>query len=402
MSVRQLYRLRAPSSGREVLLAAEPGSVYRDHETGEQLEVVGQGAAAAAVEVQPAMGRRDPAVLQLVRPAGPEGPQRLPDVRPPDGRAAPLTRRALCALARLARSWPPVCSRSPSPVAAAATGRRPGGPGRRRSSWPSRRRRAQAPAADRDGDRDSSSSRSDSRTPTAARRRTAAPSTDSTDAGDTGTAAAPATPAAAARRRRQRPAPPTSDRHAARGLERAAVRGLLRRRTPAPADSSSLPAKPHGASSAPCCPPIHLVIQGRLSRTRIPPHAGTEAPRLNRSIASRAPRAAHVRPKSSQTALTGALREALAVDQVHLFEVAQDRGGGEAIVKRPWHRLRDCVLRRRAVRDRARGRDAASRSPSPTRTAAPDPRRAASSASASPRRCSSRSLRTATSAASRS
>src|SRR3954452_20792176 len=36
------------------------------------------------------MGGGHPAVLQLVRPAGPEGPQRLPDVRPPDGRTAPL------------------------------------------------------------------------------------------------------------------------------------------------------------------------------------------------------------------------------------------------------------------------------------------------------------------------
>src|SRR5690242_4654344 len=36
------------------------------------------------------MGGRDLAVLQLVRPARPEGPQRLPDVRPPNGRAAPL------------------------------------------------------------------------------------------------------------------------------------------------------------------------------------------------------------------------------------------------------------------------------------------------------------------------
>ena len=37
------YRLRAPSSGRELLVAAEPGRVYLDRETGEELEVVGQG-----------------------------------------------------------------------------------------------------------------------------------------------------------------------------------------------------------------------------------------------------------------------------------------------------------------------------------------------------------------------
>ena len=32
MSERQLYRLRAPSTGREVLLEAEPGRVYVDRE----------------------------------------------------------------------------------------------------------------------------------------------------------------------------------------------------------------------------------------------------------------------------------------------------------------------------------------------------------------------------------
>ena len=41
MSRPQLYRLRAPSSGRETVLAAEPGIVYVDQETGEELEVVG-------------------------------------------------------------------------------------------------------------------------------------------------------------------------------------------------------------------------------------------------------------------------------------------------------------------------------------------------------------------------
>jgi hypothetical protein len=39
---RQLYRLRAPSTGREVLLSAEPDRVYVDQETGEPLEVVGK------------------------------------------------------------------------------------------------------------------------------------------------------------------------------------------------------------------------------------------------------------------------------------------------------------------------------------------------------------------------
>ena len=38
----QLYRLRAPSSGREMLLEAEPDTIYVDHDTGEHLEVVGK------------------------------------------------------------------------------------------------------------------------------------------------------------------------------------------------------------------------------------------------------------------------------------------------------------------------------------------------------------------------
>jgi hypothetical protein len=37
---RQLYRLRAPSTGREVFLEAEPGRNYVDSDSGESLEVV--------------------------------------------------------------------------------------------------------------------------------------------------------------------------------------------------------------------------------------------------------------------------------------------------------------------------------------------------------------------------
>lgn len=39
---RQRYRLRTPSTGREVLVEAELGKVYRDRDTGEPLEVVGK------------------------------------------------------------------------------------------------------------------------------------------------------------------------------------------------------------------------------------------------------------------------------------------------------------------------------------------------------------------------
>jgi len=42
MSNGQRYRLRAPSTGREVIIEANPDRVYRDRETGEPLEVVGK------------------------------------------------------------------------------------------------------------------------------------------------------------------------------------------------------------------------------------------------------------------------------------------------------------------------------------------------------------------------
>ena len=40
MNLRQLYRMRAPASGREALAHAEPGSLYIDRETGEEMEPV--------------------------------------------------------------------------------------------------------------------------------------------------------------------------------------------------------------------------------------------------------------------------------------------------------------------------------------------------------------------------
>ena len=40
MSNRPRYRLRTPSTGREIIVEAEPGKVYKDRETGEDLEVV--------------------------------------------------------------------------------------------------------------------------------------------------------------------------------------------------------------------------------------------------------------------------------------------------------------------------------------------------------------------------
>ena len=40
MSERQLYRMRVPSTGREVVIEAEPDEVYVDRATGESFQVV--------------------------------------------------------------------------------------------------------------------------------------------------------------------------------------------------------------------------------------------------------------------------------------------------------------------------------------------------------------------------
>ena len=38
----QLYRMRTPSTGREILLEAQPGRTYLDRDTGEPLQVMGK------------------------------------------------------------------------------------------------------------------------------------------------------------------------------------------------------------------------------------------------------------------------------------------------------------------------------------------------------------------------
>lgn len=42
MSEHDRYRLRSPSTGRELILEAEPGEIYLDRDTGETLEVSGK------------------------------------------------------------------------------------------------------------------------------------------------------------------------------------------------------------------------------------------------------------------------------------------------------------------------------------------------------------------------
>ena len=42
MRTRQKYRMRTPSTGREVIVEADPGREYLDRDTGEELEVVAE------------------------------------------------------------------------------------------------------------------------------------------------------------------------------------------------------------------------------------------------------------------------------------------------------------------------------------------------------------------------
>ena len=42
MAPGQLYRLRTPSTGKEIVIEAKPDLIYQDEETGETLEVVGK------------------------------------------------------------------------------------------------------------------------------------------------------------------------------------------------------------------------------------------------------------------------------------------------------------------------------------------------------------------------
>ena len=42
MRIRQKYRMRTPSTGREVIVEADAGRTYLDRQTGEELEIIAQ------------------------------------------------------------------------------------------------------------------------------------------------------------------------------------------------------------------------------------------------------------------------------------------------------------------------------------------------------------------------
>jgi hypothetical protein len=58
--IRQRYRMRTPSTGREVIVEAEPDEIYVDRETGEELDVIGE-----VIPLQPSSSRLPWAVENL-------------------------------------------------------------------------------------------------------------------------------------------------------------------------------------------------------------------------------------------------------------------------------------------------------------------------------------------------
>ena len=92
---RQTYRLRARASGREALAAAEPGGVYVDRETGEEMEPVTRTLPLAPSDSALLRTPENLRDLPALRPADRPRRQRLPVLRP-----APARPRRLAAHGR--------------------------------------------------------------------------------------------------------------------------------------------------------------------------------------------------------------------------------------------------------------------------------------------------------------
>ena len=86
MNLKQLYRMRAPASGREAIAAAEPGQIDLDRETGEEMYPVAM-VLPRPLRLLPAAQPREPPRLPPLRPADRAGRQRLPPLRPAPVRA---------------------------------------------------------------------------------------------------------------------------------------------------------------------------------------------------------------------------------------------------------------------------------------------------------------------------
>ena len=88
MRTRQKYRMRTPSTGREVIIEAEPDRIYLDRDTGEELEVVAELLPLAPTRLRAARGRSENLrFCNWCDQLAPEGPERLPALRQADGAA---------------------------------------------------------------------------------------------------------------------------------------------------------------------------------------------------------------------------------------------------------------------------------------------------------------------------
>ena len=77
MNAKQLFRMRSRASGREALAQAEPGTVFVDRETGEEMEPVGMALplapSASASSTLFGAGQQIPVAFRMVLP-----PLRMP------------------------------------------------------------------------------------------------------------------------------------------------------------------------------------------------------------------------------------------------------------------------------------------------------------------------------------
>ena len=169
------------------------------------------------------------------------------------------------------------------------------------------------------------------------------------DAGHERRATAPETPADS----------PTNDTEPPAGSEARAVRGLLRRRTPAPAESRRPSRRP--------IPRVALVV-GKAQPYSNPLHARARRRHNARCTASRRAATEARTPADVGAALTRRCGRRSSAHQVHCIEVARrTAAGGEGPCRWPRRPGYDMRLDSRPVGRRARGRDRRERCTCPTR-----------------------------------
>ena len=85
MDVKQRYRLRNPSTGREIIAEVEPGIIYKDRDTGETLEVSGKMLPLAPSASNLPWSGGQPPRLSVVRPVAQKDLNECPTLRAAHG-----------------------------------------------------------------------------------------------------------------------------------------------------------------------------------------------------------------------------------------------------------------------------------------------------------------------------